>query len=503
MLLRLLQVCLAPSPHVICVPPPQLLSPNCGPGYHHNHPYNKPLQQTPTTAPPPSPTHESQPCPAPIPVLETCWRGHPQVENFYHQLVAPRLHVSGDQWVSLSDMVAHSVWTAWNEHTSSHGMIQTLLAHGAAVDDFTVHLEPDAESLATDHEDDEDADRGSSVHNNFETWLHATGHTQAPQLLALYKAKTLQRLVRFWHEDLGSMVETYLARTPPIHVGMVTSPAPTQAYLYFVIPDWSLGSRIQADLLGFTLLHKLAANPAVQAAARHLMVADVELKVTWCTHKYRLDEDGERQEAKGSGNRTHFYLAAIGPLGSTREPEHEPPRRRSGVNLVHVYHTTMWFEGTYPPAGGPCLSSRLLLRWSNAMPANMFHLASEVWTNLPSQAVWNCISLKVYFCHFHQPEVLCTGSFCPCMPTVFAPRASTFQRGMLSIAIISPEVVPHVMFCMCSTSTSPRCRLARVHRWPEPAEVFTASQLLSQCACGGLLAPGTGWCTLWLGQYHR
>ena len=139
-----------------------------------------------------------------------------------------------------------------------------------------MHLEPDAEPQATDHEDDGDADRGSSVHNNFETWLHATGHTQAPQLLALYKAKTLQRLVCLWHEDLG--VDGGDRLGPPIHVGMVTSPAPTQAYLYFVIPDWSLG-RIQADLLGFTLLHKLAANPAVQAAARHLMVADVELRV--------------------------------------------------------------------------------------------------------------------------------------------------------------------------------------------------------------------------------
>ena len=63
-----------------------------------------------------------------------------------------------------------------------------------------MHLVPDAEPQATDHEDD--ADRGSSVNNNFETWPHATGHTQAPQLLALYKAKTLQRLVGL-HEDLG------------------------------------------------------------------------------------------------------------------------------------------------------------------------------------------------------------------------------------------------------------------------------------------------------------
>ena len=278
------------------------------------------------------------------------------------------------------------MWNAWDEHASTNALIHDLLAHSAAVESSAVVEEPVAEPDAEPEDTDEEPDQGSRVHNNFETWLQATGHTAPPQLVALYKdQKTFQRLVRKWPTDLGRMVLGEVERNPPIHAGICTSPDPQQAYLYLALPDWSLGSRIQTDLLGFLVLWHLAKHADVQAHAKHACGHQAQLIVTWCTHKYRMDEDGERQEAKGSGSRTHFYLAATRPPPRAAEPDVEPQSRLRGLSLAQIYHTTMWFEGTYPDNGGPCLSSRLLLRWSNQAPLNMFHLASDIWRNLPSQ----------------------------------------------------------------------------------------------------------------------
>lgn len=137
-------------------------------------------------------------------------------------------------------------------------------------------------------------------------------------------------------EDRGSVVHsnfvapspaTYLSQVPPIHLGPVTAPDPKQLYLYFVLENWQLESRIQADVLGLVLLSELSKNLAVRTAANHQIAGDVQLEVAWCTHKYRLDEDGERQEAKGSGARTHFYLVAVWSSQGS-EPETEPACRR-------------------------------------------------------------------------------------------------------------------------------------------------------------------------------
>lgn len=251
--------------------------------------------------------------------------------------------------------------------------------------------EPDAEPEEdrADH-DAAGADcRAAAAKNNFETWLEAIGHTRTPEFISLFKEpnwKTFQRLVRTWPAELGPIVLHYLHRSPPIHIGMVTEPEEKKAYLYFARADWSLGSRITADLLGYSLLHQLARSARILGAARHFIAGDVVLEVTWCTHKYRMGQDAlEQQEAKGSGRRTHFYLVASRPSSQGQEPDHEPPTRRSAVTLAHVYHTTMWFAGTYPKDGGPCLSTRLLLTWGDFVPRDMFDLAEDVWQDLPDR----------------------------------------------------------------------------------------------------------------------
>ena len=110
-----------------------------------------------------------------------------------------------------------------------------------------------------------------------------------------------------------------------------------KAYCYFLVPRWDFSGRLLADLLAFALLVRLARLPSFAACACANLRFQAELVVAWCTHKYKQTEDGERQQAKGSGNRTHFYLVARDARDSGR-----------GVRIMDAYHTAMWFHGTAP-----------------------------------------------------------------------------------------------------------------------------------------------------------
>ena len=87
---------------------------------------------------------------------------------------------------------------------------------------------------------------------------------------------------------------------------------------------------------------QLTTSDAVQQAITETIEPGMLLSVGWCTHKYKHTEDGERQQAKGSGKRTHFYLLACREHAETSAGQELQP----SLCLGHAYHTTMWFEGT-------------------------------------------------------------------------------------------------------------------------------------------------------------
>ena len=133
----------------------------------------------------------------------------------------------------------------WEEHS---------LALGPVLEPADLSSDDDATSSSSD---DDVGTSKSMVPNHFEMFLAAIGHVQPPRLLALYttrKMKHMERLVRTWPTSLGQIVKQYLDRNPPVHLGPVTSPSAETRYCYFVLEDWTLGSRIQADVLDYALL---------------------------------------------------------------------------------------------------------------------------------------------------------------------------------------------------------------------------------------------------------
>ena len=123
--------------------------------------------------------------------------------------------------------------------------------------------------------------------------------------------------------------------------------------------------------MAYALLVRLARLEDFVVAAAEGMGSRVQLEVAWCTHKYKQtqeDDLSEIQEAKGSGARTHFHLVARGS------------HRESVVGVLHAYHTTMWFEATFPAsASDPCLSSRLLLSWGPLAPTEVVAHIENMW----------------------------------------------------------------------------------------------------------------------------
>ena len=166
-----------------------------------------------------------------------------------------------------------------------------------------------------------------------------------------------------------------------MHLGPVTQPdlgaeSPNRkAYFYVVVPDATLRHRIQSDLLCFALLVTLSLDAALQAVVEHSL-GPHRLEIGWCTHKYTMTASGAGlQSAKGSGGRTHCYLMACPNL----------PDDDRRVYLADIYHTTSWFNGTFPTEQFSCPSSRLLLSWDDSLPSDFLARARDVWRSLPSQ----------------------------------------------------------------------------------------------------------------------
>ena len=132
--------------------------------------------------------------------------------------------------------------------------------------------------------------------------------------------------------------------------------------------------------VAYALLLQLTTSAAVQQAIAQTIEPGMLLSVGWCTHKYKHTEDGERQQAKGSGKRTHFYLLACREHAETSAGQELQP----SLCLGHAYHTTMWFEGTYTPRGSSCLSSRLLVTWNQRVPNVFLEHLEDAWRQLPS-----------------------------------------------------------------------------------------------------------------------
>ena len=274
-----------------------------------------------------------------------------------------------DAWLSLDDMTRY--FPGWEEHS---------LALGPVLEPADLSSDDDATSSSSD---DDVGISNCMVPNHFEMFLAAIGHVQPPRLLALHtsqKMRRMERLVRTWPSNLDRIVKQYLDRNPPIHLGPVTSPSAETRYCYFVLEDWTLGSRIQADVLAYALLAQLTTSAAVQQAIAEAIEPGMLLSVGWCTHKYKHTEDGERQQAKGSGKRTHFYLLACREHAETSAGQELQP----SLCLGHAYHTTMWFEGTYTPRGSSCLSSRLLVTWNQRVPNVFLEHLEDAWRQLPS-----------------------------------------------------------------------------------------------------------------------
>ena len=132
-------------------------------------------------------------------------------------------------------------------------------------------------------------------------WPHIDVKGQRRAAVDDFKERVEPDVERQHMGALGSVVMDYLVRSPPIHVGMVTLITSPQPRLSLLCPSRTLGSSSRPA--------RSARSPLTEAGCKAYGTSGSALlgmRVTWWTHKYRLDEDGERQEAKGSGSRTHY-----------------------------------------------------------------------------------------------------------------------------------------------------------------------------------------------------
>jgi hypothetical protein len=117
--------------------------------------------------------------------------------------------------------------------------------------------------------------------------------------------------------------------------------------------------------------------------------------VAWHTHKYITTADGEDVLDKmGSNKRTHFYVIAhtmrpfgqplsdIAPVDMTRTADSGEQAAEAGCVIVDLYHTTMWWSGTWSPGSKGCPSSRLLVKTLATIEPKLMPTVLERWRDL-------------------------------------------------------------------------------------------------------------------------
>ncbi len=147
-------------------------------------------------------------------------------------------------------------------------------------------------------------------------------------------------------------------------------------YFYFVVDGWGPNGRAAADCLAYRLLLLYVAQSAeFLAGVRDLHGPDVTLSLAYCNHKYKRVEgsDVELRGAAGGGRRTHFYLLSQAQPGK-------------GTYICDLYHTTMWWPGTFnPECSVDCLSSCLLLSSGDALREHVRKAATRAWQLLKGE----------------------------------------------------------------------------------------------------------------------
>ena len=117
----------------------------------------------------------------------------------------------------------------------------------------------------------------------------------------------------------------------------------------------------------------------------------------WATHKYRIGQENNEVDRVGSSGRVDFFACAAKPTFLKVATEAEKLRRtlefkakyynsrdpclgkESVISIAKVYHTTMWFEGTYLRDGERSPSSRLLFAYFEPYVCSLREIAREHW----------------------------------------------------------------------------------------------------------------------------
>ena len=188
----------------------------------------------------------------------------------------------------------------------------------------------------------------------------------------------------------------------------------SQDYFYACIPDLRSphGSREAKtamrtmDLLAYQMLVQMSTDTALLAGVQESLSLQTppRLIVGWCTHKYNVSLHGVEVDRLGSGGRTAFFLllapdgyedgvhAARGvkrqrvSLGEWQKRQDPLVRGLTVATVCKLYHTTMWWKGTFLDSGEYSSSSRLLCQYNGTLRAVLRQSAREAWFALACDA---------------------------------------------------------------------------------------------------------------------